>query len=1350
MSMRTPSHDTKQLKEQNSAVLLHEFFARSVARHAHRVAVDVPPGSGRPNRRLLAYAELEQQSNVIAGALSGLVGRECVIAILLPRGSEHLYSSQLAVLKTGAAFTCLDPSFPDDRIREILQDCEAVALLTDSNGRERCRHAGYEEKRMIHVAELIEKTRGSTELLTQPDWLTGESLAYIIYTSGTTGRPKGVMIEHRSIANLVASDLAEFALSPDARVGQSSSSAYDSSIEETWLALASGATLVVMDADTTRLGPDLVSWLNREQVTVLCPPPTLLRATGCENPEKELPHLSLLYVGGEALPRDLADSWSRGRQMVNGYGPTECTVTALRGGIRKGGPITIGRPIAGMKAWVLDETLQEVPDGQWGELCIGGIGLARGYWKQPESTSEKFILHPRFGRIYRTGDIVHCESNGSFFYHGRRDAQAKIRGYRLELEEVEAHLLRCPGVYAAVCAIQGDEGQQHLVAFVVPENPEFPPPFDDLKTVLQATLPSYMVPARFGLLADIPISTNGKIDRNSLPHLGVAERSPKRDATTPRDSFEARLEEAFRTILGLKDSISVHDDFFADLGGDSLRAAQLVSMLRREERFQQITVRDIYEKRTVAALALQMRAWAPGPAASGAERARPAGKILIATTVQACWLLAIFLLVAILGYFAVFTGMPWLVGSLGLIPSILLLPLIISSAVALYTPLAVLATAAVKLCLVGRYRPLRAPVWGSFYLRNWIVEQIARTIPWQLLAGTEFQLTALRILGARVGSRVHIHRGVDLSRGGWDLLEIGDHVTIGQDAFIRLVELDSGHIVVGPVSLGNGATVDTRAGVAGNTKLAPGAYLSPLSSLPAGEMIPENERWEGIPAVPAGQAPPRPDLPDSARILSPLQYGLLLVLMRFGISLVPPLAIQLPAVTAAALWGLDARGFVNWVFAVGLHWTIPLIAIVALAGSMVLFLGLMAVAVRMLGRAPAGVINVWSLSYIRVWLKTGMIQSAGTLLSGTLFWPLWLRTSGMKIGSGCEISTIIDVVPELIEIGRESFFADGVYLGGPHVHRGTVTLAATSISENTFLGNHTVIPAGLHLPENVLIGICTVADDQRVRANSSWFGHPSFELPRREVVECKRRFTHEPSRIRYLNRVAWELLRFLLPAEPLVITLIWIKALDYAEIAVSRTTFLFIAVPLLSLAAAALPCFLVLGLKWGLLGRVRPGRHPLWSCWCSRWDFLYVAWRMFAVPFLTSFEGTPLLAGYLRAMGAKIGKRVVLGKGFAQVVDPDMLCIEDEATVNAMFQAHTFEDRVLKIDRIHIGCRATLGPASVPLYGADIGVGAHVAPHSVIMKHEFLLPGFRYEGCPTRTLQSQKEYAKICDEAGQI
>ncbi|MCX6876011.1 MAG: amino acid adenylation domain-containing protein [Verrucomicrobia bacterium] len=1333
MSDRAPDDVAQVAAGAGQHLLLHGFFERTASRWPERVAVDAPPGAGRSERILVTYAELSRQAAALAGLLQPIITGECVVGILLPRNSGLLYAAQLAVLQAGAAYTCLDPMFPDERMRDVLADSEVVAVLTDAAGLARVKAAAPGVARVFDAAAALTAAVLTHDPGPRPPWLSSSSLAYVIYTSGTTGRPKGVLIEHRSIANLVQSELAEFHLAPGDRVGQGSSAAYDSSVEETWLAFGAGATVVVMDDDTARLGPDLIPWLRREHITVFCPPPTLLRATGCDDPAAALPDLKLLYVGGEALPREVADRWARGRRLVNGYGPTECTVTSLRGDVEAGGPITIGQPVPGLVAWVLDEALREVPNGTQGELCLGGLGLARGYWKSPELTAEKFINHPVMGRLYRTGDLVHCDEAGRFHCHGRMDAQVKIRGYRIELDGIEAHLAACAGVRAAACNVQDDGGHPLLVAFIVPEDPAAPPAVVGLKAVLEAKLPGYMVPARFGFLAELPTTVGGKLKRAALPHLDGVERNAGRQWGPPRNAMEDCLEAAFRNCLCLAQPISIHDDFFNDLGGDSLTAAILVSLLRNDPATAWVTVRDIYESPTVAKLA--MLAPAPGPATPGPippEKNRLPGKPLLVTAVQTGWLVALFSVASWLGYLIAYGWLPRLTDALGVVPSLLLVPVLGLAAFLVYTPLAVAFAVMVKRLVIGRYQPLRAPVWGGFFLRNWIVQRAVHLVPWAWLEGTVFQHAALRALGARIGRRVHLHRGVNLLNGGWDLLDIGDDVTLSQDAAVRLIELDDGDIVVAPVTLGEGSTLDIRAAAGGHTVLEPGAYLTALSSLPPGGRMPAGERWDGIPARPAGRAPVPPERPANASALSPWQHGVAMLLARAGMFLLLVLPLELLTVIACLSHHLTSEELWGWLFHPVADWTPWWVGLGIVVLAVPLTLAFEAAVLRLLGRVPEVPIDRWSLAYVRVWLKTGLVESAGRWLSGTLGWPVWLRAAGMQVGPGCEISTITDVVPEHLEIGSDTFFADGIYLGGPRIQHGMVTLTKTQLGRNTFLGNHVVVPAGQRLPADILLGIGTVADDTTVRAGTSWFGQPPFELPRREVVALDRRLTHDPSWIRHVNRLCWELLRFGLPITPTVVTVGWFRALAYAETAALPRWGAAMMIPLVSLGAVGFLCLLVLALKWALLGRVRPGQHALWSCWCSRWDFLYVVWGQYAAPALSALEGTLLLGWYLRAMGMKLGKRVVLGSGFAQVVDPDMIHIEDGATVNAMYQAHTFEDRVLKIDHVHVRRWATLGASTVPLYGAEVGERTHVAAHSVIMKRERLLPGRRYEGAPTR------------------
>ncbi len=442
------------------AALLHECFDARWREWRDRPALDIPPGPARPARLVATYGDLAGASQAIEDRVRHLARPDAVMAVLLPRPTVAAFAAPLGILRAGAAFTCIDAAFPDARIADLIRDAEPVAIVTDAAGAGRLARLGIEPGRLVAVETLaggLPASRPPAGAVAQrPSWLLPTSLAYVIYTSGTTGRPKGVMIEHRAIANLVASDIGEFGLTAADRVAQSSSHAYDSSIEEIWLALAAGATLVVMDEDVARSGPDLVPWLEREAITMLCPTPTMLRATGCRNARGLLPDLRLIYVGGEALTTDVVDAWAAGRRFVNGYGPTESAVTCIRTDVVPGAAVAIGRPVPHVEAWVLTDGLEDVQGTETGELCLGGAGLARGYWRDPDLTARKFLVHPVHGRIYRTGDLATRLPDGTLFCLGRVDSQVKIRGYRIELGEIEARLGASAGVREAACAVQGD------------------------------------------------------------------------------------------------------------------------------------------------------------------------------------------------------------------------------------------------------------------------------------------------------------------------------------------------------------------------------------------------------------------------------------------------------------------------------------------------------------------------------------------------------------------------------------------------------------------------------------------------------------------------------------------------------------------------------------------------------------------------------------------------------------------------------------------------------------------------------------------------------------------------------
>ena len=1289
-----------------------DLFDRACAADRDACALDAP-GVAR-----LSYGELDERARMVAACVAPFAARGAVVAIALPRTDPWLHAAILGVMRAGAAYVAIDPAFPARQAAAILADAGAVALIATAARAAELAAAGARTP-LLAPADLARAAPAESAHAARPD-----DLAYVIYTSGTTGKPKGVEIEHRSLLNLVAGDLDEFRLAADDRVAQGSSASYDSSVEEMWLAWAAGAAVVVMDDETARLGPDLLPWLVRERITVLCPPPTLLRTLGSSDPERALPAIRLLYVGGEALAPDLAELWSRGRRLENGYGPTECTVTCLRATVRAGEPVTIGRAIPGSFAAVVDPDdadLREITDETHGELVVGGASLARGYRGQPETTAARFIEHPTLGRVYRTGDLVHRDSRGEFHYHGRIDAQVKLRGYRIELGAVEAALAAQDGVLEVACTVEGEGARRRLVAHVVPSaGREIDG--DALRAALAQELPPYMVPAAIAAIPRVPRTIGGKIDRRALPEID-ARSEPILAAPQAQPSTETELHvaRAFAAALGRDGVVSIDADLFDDLGFDSLTIAIAISRLRAAHAASAATVRTAYEHRTVRTLAAALDAVRISPPSDSTESGplpAPTGtsRPLLVTALQAAFL------VVVLFVASQFLWIPSAADTLdraldggGARGAILIVAL--AGFLAVAYPIASIAFGvAAKWIVLGRVRPGRIRAWSFAHLRQWIAVRCVAPIPWEILEILDLAPMVLRLLGAKVGRGVHIHRGARFNDGGWDLITLEDGATVGQDACLRAVELEAGTLVFGRVTVRRNATLETRAGMSAGSELGEGSILRALSNLGRGEAH-ERAILDGVPARRIARAPEPPVAAAPPRPALRLLVALALLALLTSVLLTP---------WTAALWlfgvtngGLDLAP-VNLARLAG--------ATVAAAACTVLMQALL---VRALGPAPRGAFSLHGIAALRLSLQSMLVEGAGKWLSGTIMWPMWLNLAGARIGKGCEISTITDVVPSTVAIGEETFFADGIYLGGPALHAGTATIEPIVLGRSCFVGNHAVLPSGSRLAPETLVGISTRGSGLPDEAGASWFGHPVFRLPRREVVDAPRELTHDPPLVRRINRWAWELARFALPLGPIVVALVWFRSMEAASAAQAPALFRLVTLPLGVLAALASLAAAVLAMKWILVGRVKPGTHPLWSCWCSRWDYLYVAWGMWAARPLAALEGTLLLVLYLRAMGSRIGKRALLGAGFSHVVDPDMLHFGDDVTVQALFQAHTFEDRVLKIDHVHIRDGATVGANTVVLYGADIGPRAIVEPHSVVMKRELLLPRTRYEGVPT-------------------
>jgi acyl-coenzyme A synthetase/AMP-(fatty) acid ligase len=421
-----------------------------------------------------------------------------------------------------------------------------------------------------------------------------QELAYVIYTSGSTGKPKGVMLAHRGLVNLARWQGEAFGIGEGSRVLQFAPYSFDASVWEMFMALANGGTLVVARQERLASIDELEELL--AGVTAVTLPPSVLRVL---RPER-LGGLRTVVAAGEACGRELVDKWAPGRRFWNAYGPTETTVCASMGGTRAGqqrGP-SIGRGIANTRLYVVDQHLELAPVGVPGELCVGGLGLARGYLGRPDLTAERFIPDPfgqePGGRLYRTGDVVRWREEGELEYVGRKDEQVKVRGYRIEPGEVESALKQIAGVRDAVVEARG----QRLVAWV---EGEAIPPAGEIQEQLARRLPVYMVPAEIQVLAALPLGPSGKVDRKALrAAAGPVQREP----VAPRTETEIRLAGIWTELLG--QPVSADDNFF-ELGGHSLLATQVASRIRQSFGIE-LPLTALFEHPSLQALAREIDA----------------------------------------------------------------------------------------------------------------------------------------------------------------------------------------------------------------------------------------------------------------------------------------------------------------------------------------------------------------------------------------------------------------------------------------------------------------------------------------------------------------------------------------------------------------------------------------------------------------------------------------------------------------------------------------------------------------------------------------------------------------------
>lgn len=583
--------------EYSGEQLVQQVFESEVERSPDAVAAVF-------DSQRLTYRELNAQANQLANYLNSVgVGTESRVGILLERTTNTVVA-MLATLKAGGAYVPLDPAYPEERLRFMISDAGLNLVVSQDSLAEKLRQSDTRviclDSRQAEISRESEANPVSR--------MAADNLAYIIYTSGSTGEPKGVAVTHRTLVHLWASTRQQMGFKQSDVWTTVHSIAFDFSVWEIWISLLHGSRLVVVPREVTQSPAELYKLLQREQVTVVNQTPAALRQlleARREALQKQQPDWSvrMIVCGGDALDHELADEL---RQLPipvwNFYGPTECTVWATANEIDGSDLNSIGRPLPNIQVYLLNRSLQPVPEGVAGELFVGGAGLARGYFKRPDLSAKKFVPNPfstaSGGRLYRTGDLARYR-NGKIEFLGRLDHQVKLRGFRIELGEIEVALARHPNVSEATVMIREDRpGDKRLVAYVVPAE-GLAPTHSELRDFLQLSQPDYMIPSSFVMLDSLPLTTNKKVDRAALSALDLTPGEQVESFVAPRTPEEEIVSNIWATVLGLE-RVGINDNFFS-LGGHSLLATQVMSRIRSALNVD-VSLRALFQHPTVASL----------------------------------------------------------------------------------------------------------------------------------------------------------------------------------------------------------------------------------------------------------------------------------------------------------------------------------------------------------------------------------------------------------------------------------------------------------------------------------------------------------------------------------------------------------------------------------------------------------------------------------------------------------------------------------------------------------------------------------------------------------------------------
>jgi non-ribosomal peptide synthetase-like protein len=1311
---------------------LHQLFESTAEKYPERIAV-------RFNNATITYSDLNKKANRLARYLKSLGIRANDFAGILLSRTPDMYVAMLGILKAGAAYIPIDPKYPAERVHFILGNCNARILISTSDyinktGSPEC--PGI----LLDKDQYKFETESSYNLSAAETNVKPGDIAYAIYTSGTTGVPKGVKISHSAVCNLVRAEGKLFGIQPEDLVFQGFSIAFDASVEEIWMAFYSGASLFIGTEEIMQSGPGLSKILNENAVTVLSTVPTLLSLLS-----EDIPKLRLLILGGEVCPSELAKRWATsGRRMINTYGPTETTVIATYNECSPLRNVTIGIPIPNYSAYILDSDLKRVPLCVAGELCIGGLGLSEGYINLPELTDQKFIV-PKFKtnpdfprRLYRTGDLCRFNESGEIEFLGRIDSQIKLRGFRIELTEIESQLLLCPEVQSAAVSVKdGFNGIQLLVAYVIPS---MSGRFDEntVKDQLKSRLASFMIPNIFEIVTELPLLPSGKVDRTKLPEPQFLAHASHTFNPSDCSPDELKILSLWQKLFA-SNHVGVEDNFF-DLGGHSLFASQMISELRKDKKMNMLSVRDIYDYPTIRKLAGYIGSLNHNTVNKQTEK--PYSKKVRPLTYYSVAVLQVFSLLFFYGIATILITLPFLIKHyLPQLSNNNIAFLCLGSIVLSY-PLLLLLSAGVKWLVIGKFREGVYPLWGFYYFRFWFVKKCIDITPVSLITGTPFLALYYRLMGMKTGKNVYL--GSDRVRA-FDLVSVGNNSSISKEANLMGYTVEDGLLKLGKISVGKNCFVGARSLLHPGSAMEDDSSLLELSMLKVNSTIPEGETWRGSPAKPYKSSY---DLLVEAKKKKPQSANLF---KRIGLTMVHALAVLFILVLPWIL--IIPYSLVIYFSNIEKSFLMTLFTIIPLSALYILTFCLCSAALKwlVLGKLKPGDIPIDSILYIRKWFVDSLIAMSLLMIKSlyaTLYLPPWLRLTGARIGKRAEISTVNYISTDLLKIGNESFLADSVNVGPPVIINGYMIFRTTEVGTRSFLGNSAVLPTGGKVEDGCLIGVLSITPSLPEEAgmkDASWLGSPPMFLPNRQKSpEFPEKYTFKPTASLYLLRGIIEFFKITMPLA--IASILVLIFYNYSYIIFKSGNFLkFIyEAPLVLLLLSFSTVFIGWFFKAVLIGRYKPDAKPLWSTFVWRNEFINSISENLVYPFFeTMFLGTPFAPLYFRIMGCRIGKKVFMET--TEITEFDLVSIGDNSALNfgCTIQTHLFEDRVMKMSDVRIGKDCTLGSLSVILYDTKMHDKSILKGLSLIMKGETLPENTTWQGSPCQ-LQN-KEINEDCN-----